>query len=259
MDVDDRVRDTLPVNEPYDALVAQAYDCWLPPDGDYDDRDMYRTSIEGGEGPALELGCGNGRLLLDFRKAGLDVEGLDSSADMLAICRAHADAAAVDLTLHEEDWISFELPRRYATIYNPAGSFSLIEDDEQARHALTTWLRHLAPRGRLLVVMGIPRSDFGAQWEWKVRRSATRADDGVTFMVHEAMRCDVASQCVHTLHRHELWDARGELITTFMRRHRLRWWTQNQLQELLLESGAAHVRCVGSDDEFIAIADAADA
>ena len=32
MDVDDRVRDALPVNAPYDGPVAQAYDCWLPPD-----------------------------------------------------------------------------------------------------------------------------------------------------------------------------------------------------------------------------------
>jgi SAM-dependent methyltransferase len=256
MDVDDRVRDTLPVNEPYDALVAQAYDCWLPPDGAYDDRDLYRTAIERGGGAALELGCGNGRLLLDYRTAGLDVEGIDSSADMLAICRAHADRAGIDLTLHQADWTGFDLPRRYSTIYNPAGSFSLIDGDEHARRALTTWLRHLAPGGKLLVVMGIPRSDFDAQWEWKVRRSATRAGDGVTFMVHEAMRCDVGAQLVHTLHRHEVWDARGELVTTFMRRHRLRWWTQNQLQELLLESGAAHVRCVGSDDEFVAIGDA---
>jgi SAM-dependent methyltransferase len=256
MDVEDRVRDTLPVNERYDALVAQAYDCWLPPDGEYDDRDRYREVIERGDGPALELGCGNGRLLLDFRKAGLDVEGVDSSADMLAICRARADRAGIELTLYQADWTNFELPRRYSTIYNPAGSFSLIEDDEQARQALTTWLRHLAPGGKLLVEMGIPRSDFDAQWEWKVRRSATRADDGVTFMVHEALRCDVTAQLTHNLHRHEVWDAHGELVTTFIRRHRLRWWTRNQLEELLLESGAARVRYMGSDDEFVAIADA---
>lgn len=117
MDVGDRVRDALPVNAHYDGLIAQAYDCWLPPDGDYDDRDMYREAIERGDGPALELGCGNGRLLLDYRNRGLDVDGLDSSADMLAICRA--DAAGVDVTLHHADWTSLDLPRRYATIYTP--------------------------------------------------------------------------------------------------------------------------------------------
>ena len=65
MDLEDRVRDALPVNEPYDDLVAQAYDTWLPHDAEYGDADYYRSAIERGGGPALELGCGNGRLLRD--------------------------------------------------------------------------------------------------------------------------------------------------------------------------------------------------
>ena len=147
--------------------------------------------------------------------------------------------------------------RRYATIYNPSGSFSLIGDDDEARQALATWIRHLAPGGHLLVAMGVPRADFDAQWEWHVRRSATRESDGVTFMVHEAMRCDVDAQVTHTLHRHELWDARGQLVTTFMRRHRLRWWTAEQMEQMLVESGAARVRRYGTDDEFIVVGDRA--
>jgi SAM-dependent methyltransferase len=248
MDVDDRVRDTLPVNEPYDDLVAQAYDCWLPPDGEYSDAAHYRSAIELGKGPALELGCGNGRLLLRYVEAGLDVEGMDSSADMLAICERHAAEMGITVTLHQADWTTFDFPKRYATIYNPAGSFSLISDDEEARRALTTWMHHLAPGGRLVVAMGVPRADFDANWEWHVRRSATRDSDGVTFMVHEALRCDVDAQLTHTLHRHEQWDRNGRLITTFMRRHRLRWWTGEQMELLLAEAGAAQVPRFGSDD-----------
>jgi SAM-dependent methyltransferase len=253
MDLDDRVRDALPVNEPYDDPVAQAYDCWLPFDADYDDVEPYRAAIERGAGPALELGCGTGRLLLRYAAAGLDVEGIDSSADMLAICEQHAATMKVSVTLHHTDWTNFDLPRHYATIYNPSGSFSLIDDDDRARHALATWMRHLAPGGRLLVAMGVPRAHFDAQWEWHVRRSATRTTDGVTFMVHEALRCDVDAQLQHSLHRHEVWDARGQLVTTFMRRHRLRWWTGEQMERLLIESGAARVRRYGTDDEFIAV------
>jgi len=256
MDLDDRVRDTLPVNEPYDDLVAQAYDTWLPHDAEYGDAVHYRTAIERGNGPALELGSGNGRLLLQYRAAGLDVEGIDSSADMLAICERHAAEMGLSITLHHVDWTSFDVEQRYATIYNPSGSFSLIVDDDHARRALATWMRHLAPGGHLLIAMGVPRADFDAQWEWHVRRSATRARDGVTFMVHEALRCDVDAQVCHNLHRHELWDAKGQLITTFMRRHRLRWWTTEQLEAMLLESGAARVRRHGTDDEFIVVATA---
>ena len=256
MDIGDRVRDSLLVNEPYDAFIAQAYDCWLPHDADYDDVEPYRSAIERGAGPALELGCGTGRLLLRYAAAGLDVEGIDSSADMLAICGQHAATMGVSVTLHNTDWTEFDLPRRYATIYNPSGSFSLIDDDDRARAALATWMRHLAPGGRLLVAMGVPRADFDARWEWHVRRSATRKSDGVTFMVHEAIRCEVEAQVCHNLQRHELWDARGRLVTTFMRRHRLRWWTSEQMEQMLVESGAARVRRYGTDDEFIVVATA---
>ncbi len=256
MDIDDRVRDALPVNLPYDGLVAEAYDCWLPHDGEYDDIDRWRGMIESGNGSALELGCGTGRLLLRFVASGLDVEGVDSAADMLAICSRHAAAMAVTPTLHHDDWVTMDLPRRYATVYNPSGSFMLIDDEVRARQALATWMRHLGPGGRLIIEMGVPRADFDAQWEWHVRRSATRASDGVTFMVHEAMRCDVAAQLQHTLHRHEVWDASGQLVTTYLRRHRMRWWTGEQLEQALVESGATAVRRFGTDDEFIVVATA---
>ncbi len=143
---DNRVRDALPVNRPYDGLVAEAYDCWLPPERDYEDRAFYRDSIERNGGPALELGCGNGRLLVGYRAAGLDVEGLDSSHDMLEICRSHARAAGVDVTLHLADWTTLALARRYATIYNPAGSFMLIVDTDDALPRTVGMAR--APRAR---------------------------------------------------------------------------------------------------------------
>ena len=106
--------------------------------------------------------------------------------------------------------------------------------------------------------MGIPRADFGAQWEWHVRRSATRAGDGVTFMVHEAMRCDVDAQVdAHAAPARALGRATGELVTTFMRRHRLRWWTGEQLEAAAARKrrGAACAP-LGTDDEFIVVADA---
>jgi hypothetical protein len=34
----------------------------------------------------------------------------------------------------------------------------------------------------------------------------------------------------------------------------MRWWTGGQLEALLRECGATHVRLVGGDDEYVAIA-----
>lgn len=260
MDLDDLVRDSLPVNQPYDGLVAEAYDVWLPPDGRYGDRDLYGDPIRGGDGPALELGCGNGRLLVGYVADGLDVEGVDSSADMLAICRGHVEAAGRTVTLHQADWTSLALGRTYATIYNPASSFSLIDDEDDARAALRAWRSHLSPGGRLVMSMFTPApEEEGPQeipWAWHVRRSATRATDGVTFMVQQAVRIDHAAQFLHSLDRHEVWDADGTLRSTLIRRHRIRWWTQDQLGELLRDSGYVDVEFVGSARMFVVHASA---
>ncbi len=73
-------------------------------------------------------------------------------------------------------------------------------------------------------------------------------------MVHEAVRCDLEEQLQHVINKHEVWDADGRLVTTFVRRHCMRWWTGGQLESLLRECGATHVRLVGGDDEYVAIA-----
>ena len=158
MGLDEFVLDTLPVNQPYDGLVADAYDVWLPHDADDPDVGVYRRFIERNPGSALELGCGTSRLLVRYAALGLDVEGVDASADMLAICASHARAAGVEPALHRADWLTLDLGRDYSTLYNRAGSFALIADDD-ARTALEAWRRHLRPGGQLLISMGVPRPD----------------------------------------------------------------------------------------------------
>src|SRR3954470_10434896 len=46
----------------------------------------FRKFVERGQ-PALDVACGTGRLLIPFLADGLDVDGCDVSADMIALCR----------------------------------------------------------------------------------------------------------------------------------------------------------------------------
>lgn len=62
--------------------------------------------------PVLHAGCGAGRLLRPWHDEGLDVDGCDASADMVARCRERAPGATLWVSaLHELDPL-----RRSATI-----------------------------------------------------------------------------------------------------------------------------------------------
>ena len=81
----------------YRGLMAQAWDLLRGDTSGWGDRAWFRTVVERGRGPALDVGCGTGRLLLDYLAAGLDVDGVDNSPEMLALCREKAQAAGLDV------------------------------------------------------------------------------------------------------------------------------------------------------------------
>jgi len=58
----------------------------------------FRRFVEEGQ-PALDAGCGAGRLLIPWLRAGLDVDGCDASADMVALCRERARREGHRLTV----------------------------------------------------------------------------------------------------------------------------------------------------------------
>ena len=58
-------------------VVAEGYDVYLE-DVDFNDDAVWRDLLAGTARPALELGCGTGRVLLC--SAGFEVEGLASTA-----------------------------------------------------------------------------------------------------------------------------------------------------------------------------------
>jgi SAM-dependent methyltransferase len=251
-----RLRDTISVDLPYNDWIAEAYELFMPYDAAYGDDWYFRRAVERAGGTALELGCGTGRLLLRYVAAGLDIEGIDVSADMLTICRRNAKAAGVDPVLHEGSIAPLTLGRRYRLLYCPAGSFMLFYDRAVALDALRSYLGHLEPGGALMISMGVPWNDLDANWEWRVRRTATRPTDDVTVMVHEAVHCDRDAQLQDSLLRYEWWNSTGALVESRVRRHRLRWWYAEELAGTLEDLGYVDVRIDGGGEGFIAVAHA---
>jgi len=220
----ERLRDRLPVNPPYEGLVADGYDAWLPVDEVLDDEGWYTRLVERTDGPVLELGCGTGRPLLRWLAAGHDVEGVDGSTDMLAMLRRHAAERGIDPVVHHGDFAPLALGRTYAAIVCPAGSFTLVDDPDRARAAVASYVEHLRPGGVLALSLFVPPHDDDQALGWRLRRTGT-TPAGVTIVVHEAVRNDRDAQVQVAYDRVEAYDAGGRLTETWLRVHHLRWWT----------------------------------
>jgi SAM-dependent methyltransferase len=248
----DRFRDRLPVNPPYDGWLAAAYDAWIPVESLLEDEATYLDLLAGVHGPVLELGCGAGRPLLRWRAAGMAVEGLDASADMLALLRQHAAEQGVDATVHHGDFAPLALGRTYAAIVCPAGTVGFLDGDGALRAAAESWLAHLEPGGLLAVTVaypGPPRATF----TWRLRRSGT-GPDGTTYLVHEANGVTDDGRFEVIYDRLERYDADGREIDRHVRRYRLRLWDPDELGAELTAAGFVAVDPVRGDFQWVATA-----
>ncbi len=141
----------------YTGLVASLYG---PLRGSVPDPETYARFITKYGEPALELGCGTGDPILDLRQRGLDVDGIDSSADMLDVCRARAAAMGVHVEVYEQRMESMELGRTYKSIFLAGPTFNLLADDDVAVQSLERIRAHLEPGGMALVPLFIPGPAF---------------------------------------------------------------------------------------------------
>lgn len=153
--MDDEPRDADPADF-YTGLVAELYGPLRSSDPD---PRPYRRFVERSGQPALELGCGDGDPMLDLLAAGLEVEGLDASADMLERCRERAAARGLDVTLHHARMEAMELGRTFRSIYLAGASFNLLPDDDTAARALERIAAHLTIDGTALVPLFVPSAD----------------------------------------------------------------------------------------------------
>jgi SAM-dependent methyltransferase len=130
----------------------------------------FQSIIEASGQPALDLGCGSGRLLLPFLHAGLDVDGCEYSKDMLAVCQERANKEGLSPRLYQQAMHELDLPRRYRTIF-ACGVVGLGGERQRTRQAMHRCYEHLRPGGTFAF-------DVAARWNdppaWRSRLPENR-------------------------------------------------------------------------------------
>lgn len=181
----------------YKGLMAEAWDVFRGDTSNWPDRHFYLALIQKYGQPVLDVGCGTGRLLLDYLQQGIDIDGVDNSPEMLAICRRKAEDLGLKPELYEQYVEKLEIPRRYRVILVSSSSLQLIIEPESMKQVMMRLYDHLLPGGMLVAsVMTLWKE--GAPLEAKWERTAVREQDGVKFRQVAYSRFDPASECEHT-------------------------------------------------------------
>ena len=109
----------------------------------------YQAAIAAFGQPALDLGCGTGRLLVPLLAAGLDVDGVDVSGDMLDWAARGAERIGRQPALVRQAFHELDLTRTYGTIFS-CGSIGIGGNRANDLEAMRRVRRHLAPGGTFI-------------------------------------------------------------------------------------------------------------
>jgi SAM-dependent methyltransferase len=108
----------------YGLLAAEVYDLDKPIGTSFGDVEFYRQVLDGVGGRVLEPAVGTGRILIPLLEAGLDVDGYDTSPEMIAMCRDNCRRHGLDPVIQDADMTVSVRAGEYSAVIVPAGSIT---------------------------------------------------------------------------------------------------------------------------------------
>jgi ubiquinone/menaquinone biosynthesis C-methylase UbiE len=221
----------------YYGMLAEFWDLFRGDTSNWDDRFFFLDVVKKYGQPVLDVGCGTGRILVDFMQQGIDIDGIDNSPDMLALLRQKAKKLNLNPAIYPQEMDKLALPRKYQTILVPSSSFQLLLDEKLPPLAMHRFYEHLLPGG----VLAMPFMTLwkeGHPLESEFTREVVRPEDGATIRRWSFVRFEPATNLEHTIDRYEkLRD--GQVIASEEHRQSpaTRSYTQEQAVKLYEEAG----------------------
>jgi len=219
----------------YGPLSTQFHDADRPR-ADASELAWYDARLPRDAGPVLDAMCGSGRLLVPLAQRGLHVHGVDTSASMLASCRARLEAAALDAPLFRQNVAELNVPFRYGAVFISAGSFEQLADEAAARSALARIKAHLVPPAVLLLDLCIPDAALHPPAAPLIEVRAVKLHDGARITLRSET---LVNTYAHQLNATRRFEKRGTggAITREDESLTQTWYDEERIRALLEAAG----------------------
>jgi SAM-dependent methyltransferase len=107
-----------------------------------------------GDGPALELAVGTGRVALPLRERGVDVAGIELSEPMVEQLRRKPGGSELPVVVG--DMATAHVPGEFALVYLVWNTISNLRTQQEQVACFRNAARHLRPGGRFVIELWVP-------------------------------------------------------------------------------------------------------
>jgi SAM-dependent methyltransferase len=143
-------------NDYFDERIAERYDDEL---ADQSTPEVVDPVVDflvdlAGDGDALELGIGTGRIALPLSQRGVPVHGIDLSPAMVGRLRAKSGADAIPVTIG--DIATATVDRSFRLVYLLCNTIANLTTQEEQVQCFRNAAAHLEPGGHFVIKVWIP-------------------------------------------------------------------------------------------------------
>ena len=134
---------------------AEFYDVIYTAQGQSTDIPFLLKLVREYGGPVLECACGTGRTMIPIAETGLEIHGMDTSNEMLAILEKKLSDIPKNvrnmISYEKKDMRDFDLKRKFKTCVIPFTSLYHLQNDSEIRSFFRCVNRHLKKNGVFII------------------------------------------------------------------------------------------------------------
>lgn len=215
--------------------IAQWYDVDMAQNMRFDDVGFYADLCQRHGGKVLELGCGNGRILLELLRRGIDAVGVDTSSKMLQQLQLKAGANRLEPRACRMDARKLAFAPGFDIVLCPYSLVTYMSQPGDLERMLSEARQALCAGGLLVLDAFIPSDSVtGAEYRLDYRRPF-----GEEVLARYKRVESVAPRINRIERRYEVHSAEGKILESLETSEDIRTFSPAELTDAVSTCGFA--------------------